>query len=76
LLDLAQEARRTRNTPSDIIAKVNADVNRILPLPDMQEERRTFGYRFIGGPPEHLAEHLKSEIKRCGDVAKSAALAQ
>jgi tripartite-type tricarboxylate transporter receptor subunit TctC len=64
-----------RDTPGDIIAKVNADVNRILLLPDVQEKRRAFGYRFIGGTPERLAEHLKSEIRRWGDVAKSAALA-
>jgi tripartite-type tricarboxylate transporter receptor subunit TctC len=65
-----------RDTSGDIIAKVNADVNRILLQPDVQEKRRTFGYRFIGGPPERLADHLKSEIKRWADVARSAALAQ
>ena len=64
-----------RDTPADIVAKINADVNRILVLPDVREKGRMFGYRFIGGPPQRLADHLRSEIKRWADVAKSAALA-
>jgi tripartite-type tricarboxylate transporter receptor subunit TctC len=65
-----------RDTPKEIVAKINADVNRILLLPDVKEKQRMFGYRFIGGPPERLADLLRSEIKRWADVAKSAALAQ
>jgi tripartite-type tricarboxylate transporter receptor subunit TctC len=65
-----------RDTPKEIVAKINADVNRILLLPDVREKQRMFGYRFIGGPPQRLADHLRSEIKRWVDVAKSAALAQ
>jgi tripartite-type tricarboxylate transporter receptor subunit TctC len=64
-----------RDTPADIVIKINADVNRILVLPDVREKSRMFGYRFIGGPPQRLADHLRSEIKRWADVAKSAALA-
>jgi len=65
-----------RGTPEEIVAKINADVNRILLLPDVREKQRMFGYRFIGGPPQRLADLLRSEIKRWADVAKSAALAQ
>ena len=32
------------------------------------EKQRMFGYRFIGGSPERLADHLRSEIKRWADV--------
>jgi tripartite-type tricarboxylate transporter receptor subunit TctC len=64
-----------RDTAKEIVAKINADVNRILLLPDVKEKQR-IGYRFIGGPPERVADLLTSEIKRWADVAKSAALAQ
>ena len=30
----------------------------------MRERELALGYRFIGGPPERLAEHLKSEIAK------------
>ena len=61
-----------RDTRKDIIAKVKADVNRILKLPDVTEKQRTFGFRFIGGTPEQLADVLKAEIRRWADVARSA----
>jgi tripartite-type tricarboxylate transporter receptor subunit TctC len=63
-----------RDTPADIIVKVNADVNRILKLPDIQDKQRTFGFRFIGGTPNDLAVMLRNEIKRWAEVAKSASL--
>jgi tripartite-type tricarboxylate transporter receptor subunit TctC len=61
-------------TRADIIAKVNADVERILAMPDVKEKGITLGSRYIGGPPEKLAAFLKSEIAKWADLAKSVSL--
>jgi tripartite-type tricarboxylate transporter receptor subunit TctC len=63
-----------KGTRADIIAKVNADVERILAMADVKEKGGTLGYRYIGGPPEKLAAFLKSEIAKWADLAKSASL--
>jgi tripartite-type tricarboxylate transporter receptor subunit TctC len=63
-----------RGTPSDIIAKVNGDVERILALPDVRERGVTLGYRYVGGPPERLASFLQSEIAKWAELARSASL--
>src|ERR687888_233024 len=63
-----------KGTRKEIIAKVNADVERILAMPDVKEKGVTLGYRYIGGPPEKLAAFLKGEIAKWADLAKSASL--
>jgi tripartite-type tricarboxylate transporter receptor subunit TctC len=63
-----------KGTRADIIAKVNADVERILAMPDVKEKGGTLGYRYIGGSPEKLAAFLKGEIAKWADLAKSASL--
>src|SRR5712692_7481075 len=37
-----------KGTRKEIVAKINADLTRILALPDMKEREATLGYRFIG----------------------------
>jgi tripartite-type tricarboxylate transporter receptor subunit TctC len=63
-----------KGTPKEIIAKVNADVERILAMPDVKEKSVTFGYRYVGGSPEKLDAFLKGEIAKWAEVAKSASL--
>jgi tripartite-type tricarboxylate transporter receptor subunit TctC len=63
-----------KGTRKEIIAKVNAELERILALPDVREKGVTLGYRYIGGPPEKLSDFLNSEIAKWAEVAKSAAL--
>jgi len=65
-----------KGTSKAIIAKVNADMARIIALPDVKEREVTMGYRFIGGPPDKLDAFLKSEIAKWAEVAKSASLKQ
>ncbi len=61
-----------KGTPQTIVAKINADVARILALPDVQEKGATLGYRFVGGSPEKLDAFLKSEIAKWAELAQSA----
>jgi tripartite-type tricarboxylate transporter receptor subunit TctC len=63
-----------KGTPKEIIAKVNADVERVLALPDVKEKAVTLGYRYVGGPPDKLAAFLAHEIAKWAEVAKSASL--
>lgn len=63
-----------RGTPPDIVAKVNADMTRILTLPDVKAREASMGYRFIGGSPDKLATFLGDEIAKWAEVAKSASL--
>jgi tripartite-type tricarboxylate transporter receptor subunit TctC len=63
-----------KGTRKEIIAKINAELARILALPDVREKGVTLGYRYIGGPPERLAAFLNNEIAKWAEVAKSAAL--
>ena len=65
-----------KGTSKAIVAKVNADMARIIALPDVKEREVTMGYRFIGGPPDKLDAFLKSEIAKWAEVAKSASLKQ
>jgi tripartite-type tricarboxylate transporter receptor subunit TctC len=63
-----------KGTRKDIIAKVNAELERTLALPDVSEKGVTLGYRYIGGPPEKLAAFLNGEIVKWAEVAKHASL--
>jgi tripartite-type tricarboxylate transporter receptor subunit TctC len=63
-----------KGTPSEIIAKVNRDVGRILESPDVKERSEALGFRLLGGPPEKLGAMLKNEIAKWAEIAKSASL--
>jgi tripartite-type tricarboxylate transporter receptor subunit TctC len=63
-----------RGTPSAVVARVNAEMTRILASPDMRERELKMGFRLVGGPPERLGVFLKSEIARWAELANSAKL--
>ena len=63
-----------KGTRGEIIAKVNADVEHILAMPDVKEKGVTLGYRFVGGSPDTLGAFLKGEIAKWAEAAKSASL--
>jgi tripartite-type tricarboxylate transporter receptor subunit TctC len=63
-----------KGTPKEIITRINADVERILTMPDVKEKAVTLGYRYVGGSPEKLDAFLRAEIAKWAEVAKSASL--
>jgi tripartite-type tricarboxylate transporter receptor subunit TctC len=63
-----------KGTPKPILAKINADVEHTLTLPNVKERGATLGFRFVGGPPEKLAAFLRSETTKWGDIARRAGL--
>jgi tripartite-type tricarboxylate transporter receptor subunit TctC len=61
-------------TPQTVIAKINADTNRVLADADMKERATKLGFRLMGGTPEQLGAHLHNEIDKWATVAKKGGL--
>ena len=63
------------NTPADIIARYNAEVNAILALPKVRDALETQGLVPRGGPPEQLAALVAKDQARWAKVVKDAGMA-
>ena len=61
-------------TPKEIISKVNADVLRILQLPDVVELLAVNGMIPLTSTPEQFGAYLKSEIAKWAKVVKDAGI--
>jgi tripartite-type tricarboxylate transporter receptor subunit TctC len=61
-------------TSPAVVSKINADTNKILADADMKERATKLGFRLVGGEPEQLGAHLRSEIDKWAKVAKAAGL--
>jgi tripartite-type tricarboxylate transporter receptor subunit TctC len=57
-------------TPAAIIAKLNAEVNRVLKTPEVRERLAAEGAEALGGSPERFASFLKAEHAKWGRVVK------
>jgi tripartite-type tricarboxylate transporter receptor subunit TctC len=57
-------------TPKDIVAKLHAEVVRILNLPDVRERFDGLGMEPVGDTPEHFAQYIKSELAKYAEVVK------
>jgi tripartite-type tricarboxylate transporter receptor subunit TctC len=59
-------------TPGEIAAKLNAEVVRIVRLPDIREKLDGMGVEPLGNSSEQVAEWIRREIARFGPVVKAA----
>jgi tripartite-type tricarboxylate transporter receptor subunit TctC len=59
-------------TPVAIVNKLNAEIVRILRLPEMQERLQALGADVVGNSPAEFAAYLDAEIARWSKVAKAA----
>jgi tripartite-type tricarboxylate transporter receptor subunit TctC len=57
-------------TPAEVIAKLNAEFNRIMTLVDVREKLAGIGLDVVGGPPEQLAAYTRSELAKWAKVVK------
>jgi tripartite-type tricarboxylate transporter receptor subunit TctC len=57
-------------TPAPIVTKINAEVNRILKMPDVKEKFAAEGGGPIGGSSQEFAALLKSDYVKWGKVVK------
>ena len=60
------------NTPRDVIAKINADVIRIVNSPELKERLRAEGSDPVGSAPGQYAAFLRDEIAKWAKVIKFA----
>ncbi|OGA43725.1 MAG: hypothetical protein A3G24_17210 [Betaproteobacteria bacterium RIFCSPLOWO2_12_FULL_62_13] len=59
-------------TPAGIVNKLNAEINRLLQLPDVRDRLGTLGAEIVGGTPREFADHIQREIPKWAKVIKDA----
>jgi tripartite-type tricarboxylate transporter receptor subunit TctC len=60
-----------KNTPREIIDKLNAEVNRALADPKMRERLAELGGKPMPGTPEDFGKRVASEVEKWGKVVKA-----
>jgi tripartite-type tricarboxylate transporter receptor subunit TctC len=60
-----------KGTPPDVIAKLNATVNRFLQKPETQARLETLGASADGGPSTRLGERVRNELSEWGDIIRT-----
>ena len=63
-------------TPKPIVAKLNAAINEIMKMPDVQEQYRKQLLQLGGGTPEHMAKVMKEDTERWSAVIREAKIPQ
>ena len=58
-------------TPAPVVAKINAEVQRVMRLPEVQARMTGEGLRFVPTTPDQFAVFVKAEITRWGPVVKA-----
>ena len=64
----------TAGTPPAIVNKLNAELNRILKLPDVRERLGSLGAEIVGGTSKEFADHIQREIPKWAKVIKDAGI--
>ena len=57
-------------TPPAVLAKLNAELNAILAMPDVRQKFADQGVDPVGGTREQFGDHLKAQIEKWGKVVK------
>ena len=58
-------------TPQDVVNKLNAEMVKILAMPDVKERLAGQGAEAVSTSPEEFAEYIKAEQKKWADVVKA-----
>ena len=61
-------------TPKAIIAKLNAEINAALKMPDVRAKLEAAGIEIQGGTPQEYAALIKSDLAKWGKVVKDAGI--
>jgi len=56
--------------PKAIVARLNAEINKVLALPALKEKYATIGYELVGGTPQQFDAFVKSEIAKWAEVVR------
>jgi tripartite-type tricarboxylate transporter receptor subunit TctC len=61
-------------TPAPVIARVRAELVKVLAMNDVRERLREFGYEPVGSTPAEFGAHIKAEIAKWGKVIRAAGI--
>jgi tripartite-type tricarboxylate transporter receptor subunit TctC len=61
-------------TPKEIVAKLNAEVNKALAAEDVRAKLAASGIEIQGGSPERFAAYIKAEVEKWGKVTREAGI--
>jgi len=61
-------------TAREVVAKLNAEVVRVVGLPDIREKLAALGVEPIGNTSEEMADWIRREIARYGPVVRAAGM--
>jgi tripartite-type tricarboxylate transporter receptor subunit TctC len=59
-------------TPSDIVRRLNAELNKIIAAPDIKQRMIDNGFEPVGGTPEKFGDKIRAEIAKWAPVVKAA----
>jgi tripartite-type tricarboxylate transporter receptor subunit TctC len=63
-------------TPQPIIAKLNADIQKILAMPDVKQKLASEGAIAVGNSPEQFTEQVRKELDHWTKIAKEAKISE
>ncbi len=63
-------------TPKEIVARLNAEINAALKLPEVRAKLEAAGIEVQGGTPQDYAALIKSDLAKWGKVVKEAGIQQ
>jgi len=61
-----------KNLPADVSAKLQADIARVLALPDMKQRLNALGFEPIGSNGEQFATYIRDEMAKYQKIIKDA----
>jgi tripartite-type tricarboxylate transporter receptor subunit TctC len=59
-----------RGTPPEVVRRINADVNKTLADPDVQQQLQQFGFEAAPGTPEQFAEVIRADAKKYAELVR------
>lgn len=60
--------------PGPLVERLNADINKAFNDPGFRDQFVAQGVRFVGGSPEQLEAHMRTEVKRWAEVLAAAGM--
>jgi tripartite-type tricarboxylate transporter receptor subunit TctC len=60
-----------RDTPKEVIARLNKEVNAVLASADVKKRLADAGIETVDGMPEELARWLQAEAKKWSEIIRS-----
>jgi tripartite-type tricarboxylate transporter receptor subunit TctC len=58
-------------TPAEVVQRLNTEINKALQNPEVRLKLTHEGAEPVGGTPQAFGEHLRAELKRMAQVARS-----